>query len=203
MSTSFSETDIYNRALTKLGSELITGTTDNVDRARVMRSIYFHARDRILRESEWNFAIKRDTLSADATPPAWGWDARYLLPADFISFIGTDDQSVGVTSTGGSGEFRSDGFRIEGEYIMSNVSNSLRIVYIFRNEDTAKYDTLFVEALASLMAYEACERITQSNTKKAELLRDFETTIRRAQKRDGLEDDAVDYPEDSWVLRHY
>ena len=90
-------------------------------------------------------------------------------------------------------------YKIEGEYILTDQENNLNIKYIYRNEDTAKYDSLFVEALACKLAFEACERITQSNTKKENLERDYETAMSKAKMRDGYEDDPRDYIEDDWV----
>jgi len=188
MASAVSETDIYNRALTKLGSDLITSTSQNIERARTMDSLYAICRDRVRRECAWNFAIKRDTLSADATAPEFDWDSRFALPNDFIMMIETDNQSK---------------FRVEGPYLFSNEANSLKIKYLYRNEDTSTYDTVFIEALAALMAYEACEKITQSNTKKAELLRDYTVTVQMGKQRDGQEDDAVEEPEDSWLTARF
>lgn len=184
MSSGVSETEIYNRALTKLGSELISSTSQAVERARVIDNMYASVRDRVLRACPWNFAEKDVTLSADATDPTWEFGSRFLLPADFIMM-----QKTELTSR----------YKIRGRYIHSDEETTLKIVYIFRNEDTASYDPLFVEALASLLAYEACEKITQSNTKKDSLMVEYTRNIREAKMRDGYEDDAQEFIEDDWL----
>ena len=184
MSSGVSQTDIYNRALTKLGSELISSPTQNVDRARVLDAMYPIVRDSVLRDNPWNFAVKRTILAVSGTTPAWEWGYQFLLPSDFIMLMEVKDQEK---------------YKIEGEYILTDQENNLNIKYIYRNEDTAKYDSLFVEALACKLAFEACERITQSNTKKENLERDYETAMSKAKMRDGYEDDPRDYIEDDWV----
>lgn len=184
-SSSISETDIYNRALTKIGSELITSTSQNVERARVMDSLYTPIRDRLLRESQWNFSITRTTLSVDGTAPDWGFGSRFALPTDFISMISTNNNTR---------------FQIEGNFIASDEENSLEIKYVARVTDTSRYDPYFVDALASLMAYEASEKLSQSNTKKSMLFNEYQDSVIRAKRQDGIEDDPVEWIEDDWIL---
>lgn len=58
-----SEVDIVNNALSKIGQPPITALTDDVERARLANRIFTVIRDSVLRDYDWNFALKRVALS--------------------------------------------------------------------------------------------------------------------------------------------
>ena len=157
-----------------------------------MDSLYDGCRDRLLRECPWNFAIKRVALATDGTP-AWGTDVyayTYPVPSDFLYMMHTEN-------------FQD--YTLEGNKILAASSNgvaggALKIRYVARITDASVYDTLFVEALAYRLAYEACERITQSNTKKSDLFSEYELTMTRAKRLNGQEDSPENYVDDEWIL---
>lgn len=185
MASGVSKTEIFNRALVKIGSSPINAPDQDVDRARVLLSMYDVVRDSVLRDAPWNFASKRVEIAADAGVPVYEWTTQYLLPSDFILMTGIEQQIE---------------YRIEGDFILTNQSGNIKIEYVFRNENTAKYDSLFVEALAAKLALESVERITQSNTKKEFIRSEYNDIIVRAKRQDGYEDKQDDYVEDSWIL---
>jgi len=189
MSLITTEIDVINKALTLLGDRVISSRSENNERARVMDAIYDNTRDRILRECPWNFAVKRVKLSSSGTP-VWGdYGYLYPLPTDFLYMMETD----GATD-----------YTIEGGNILSDATNgvaggTLSIRYVSRVTDVSRMDPLFTEALAFRLAYDACEKITQSNTKKDYLYREYETTMARAKRYNGQEDNAYYYVQDEWI----
>lgn len=190
MPSSYTEIEIINKSLTLLGGNQITSRQENSPSAKTMDALYDGCRDRVLRECPWNFAVKRASLASDGTP-TWGDFAyTYPVPADFLYLMHTEDF---------------EDYTIEGGKIVANATGNvtggaLKIKYVARIEDAAAFDTLFTEALAYRLAYEACERITQSNTKKADLFQEYELTMTRAKRINGQEDAPEDYVEDSWIL---
>lgn len=184
MPSGISETDIYNRALAKLGSTRISSTTQNIERAKVLNDMYTNVRDSLLRENPWNFAVKRATIGVNATAPDWGWDNRYVLPTDFLLLLEIEDYPP---------------YNIESGYILTNTDTTIKIKYVSRDPSTAQYDSLFVEALACKLAYEACESITKSARKKEELWAAYEQAMQKGKFRDGFEQDPDERIEDEWV----
>lgn len=184
-----SEVDICNRALQKLGAKRITSLTDDSVNARACNSAYEIVRDAELRSHPWNFAIARAELAADATAPAWGRANAYQLPSDFLRLMPDypEDNSL------------SKDWVIEKNKILSDDTDPIYIRYIYRVEDTSLFDALFIDALATKIALELCEELTQSNTKKEILKADYIDTIRRAKRANAIESISAQPPEDEWV----
>lgn len=185
-----SEVDICNRALQKLGAARITSLSQNSTEARAANLAYEMVRDAELRAHPWNFAITRTTLAEDATAPDFGYAAQFTLPVDCLRLLPPD----GVSSN-----FNSLDWKIEGRKILTDEETSLEIRYIKREEDTAQYDPLFVEALACAMAVEMCEELTQSNTKAQIVREDYKRAIREARKMNAFENHTEATQTDTWI----
>jgi hypothetical protein len=181
-----SKTAIANRALSKLGETRVSNIeTDNTKPAKTIRFMYDIVRDAMLTAYPWNFAIKRAQIAADASAPAWGYNKQYTLPVDFLSLL----------------EIRGNPeYRIEGGKILTNEGAPIYIRYISRISDAALFDPLFVEAFATRMAYEACEEITQSNTKKQILMSDLEMTVKSAYANNAIQGQPQTLEADTWLL---
>ncbi len=184
MPSPLTQVDIANRALTKIGERTISVLTEDNNRARVMNSIFEPVRDDLLRECPWNFALKDQTLSADPAAPLWGFAARFAFPADMLYMKATENLSP---------------YRLQGNFIHSNVENSLNIKYVSKVTDTSQYDSAFVEAFAAKLAYEAAPRLSENQSQQETLFRDYNLALIKAKKFDGQEDDAQRQPEDAWL----
>jgi len=187
--STYTEIDVINKALTLLGGNQITSRSENTEAAKTMDALYDGCRDRVLRECPWNFAVTRTSVASSGTP-AWGdFGFLYPKPSDFLYMISLKDH---------------DDYTLEGDNILADAtdgltSGPLKFKYVARVTDTSRYDVLFVEALAYRLAYEACERITQSNTKSSGLLQEYEVTMARAKRINGQEDAPENYVEDEWI----
>lgn len=184
MPTSMTKVDIANRALTKLGSQSISSLTENNERARVMNMKFDPVRQKLLRENTWNFTLVRNTLAADPVAPEFHWTAKFAYPADFMRMVATENNSP---------------FRLEGNFILSMIDNSLKILYVADITDTSQYDTYFAEAFAALLAYEASPKLAQDNRQMDQLFRDYNLELIRAKRYDGQEDDPKHQIRDSWI----
>lgn len=182
----FSKTYICNRASSKLGSSRVSNIdTDDTKEAKTLRYMYDMVRDALLQAYPWNFAIKRAQLAVDANAPIFGYSNKYQLPTDFLALIEVQ----------GNPEYK-----IEGGYILTDEGAPLYIKYIARITDTATYDALFADAFATKLALEACEEITQSNTKKQILYEEFRNNISNAYANDAIQDQPVKLTDDAWIL---
>jgi hypothetical protein len=181
-----SKTAICNRALSKLGQTRVSNIeTDETKAAKVIRYMYDILRDAMIAAYPWNFAVKRTQIAAEVDTPAWGYNKQYALPVDFLALL----------------EIRGNPeYRLEGGLILTNEGSPLYIRYIAKITDAALYDPLFIEAFATRMAYEACEEITQSNTKKQLLAQDLEMTLKLAYASDAIQEMPQELEGDTWLL---
>jgi hypothetical protein len=194
-----SKTDIANRALTKLGDDRIIDLLDDTERARTINSIYNSCRDAELRAHVWNFAVRRVALPRLITVPAFGFSFEYQIPAESLRLIQVGEcwhwWSLQDYISGSTAQFQ-----VEGRKILTDFDAPLKIRYIERIDDTGLYDALFVEAFACRLALEACERITQSNTKLQAIQEQYKENLRMALRVDAIENPPEQLPDESWMI---
>lgn len=152
-----------------------------------------------LRKHFWNFSIKRASLPASATVPAFGKGHYFPLPGDFL-MLAPVDQAFG-TQTGGaiSGQPEQHDWQIEGNQIASNESGPLQIRYVSSDILESLFDVSFAEALAASLALNTVEELTNSNTKAQNLDKYYDTQIKMARKRNAFENRPVQSPLDTWI----
>jgi hypothetical protein len=182
-----SKVAVANLALQKLGAKRIESLTQDHPNARSINVCFDDMRDKLLRLYDWSFAIARDSIAADPDGPTWGdWD-RFTKPNDFIRLLRDDESGYAVD------------WKIEGDYILSADGAPLEIRYIARIEDVNKYDSTFVDALASLIAFQCCEEITGSTGKQDRARADMLAAIDEARRTGAIEKPAQEFPEDDWL----
>lgn len=180
-----SKTSIANRALFKLGQSRVSNIeTDSSVNAITMNQLWDTVRDSLLQSYPWNFATKRIDLAQDASDPAWGFDAQYTLPSDCLQLLEIED---------------SPDYQVEGGKILCNVADTLYIKYLYRNDSVGTYPPTFVEALAISLAIEACDKISDDNTKKQLLLSEYRMIMDRVLATDSIENPAQVIDEDEWI----
>lgn len=181
-----SEVDICNLALSKLGEQTIIALTEDSKSARVCNLFYSDTRDSLLRSHPWNFAIKRVELAKLTTTPIYGFDSEFQLPSDCLRVMYTDLQSS------------NQDFRVEGKKLLAN-SDSIRIEYISRVEDTTQFDASFVDALWMLLASRIAYNISDNNTLVDFLNSASDKAIQKAKAINGQE--GIPYPTeaDEWL----
>jgi hypothetical protein len=174
-----SKTSIANRALIKLGSTLLTNVdTDNNAKARNIRAIYEDVRNEEISKHFWKFAKDRSSLAADPTAPSFGWTVKYQLPSDWLRNYRIRD--------GGDPNTEVDEYDVEGSYILCDIGSIIYLEYIKIVEDVNRFHPLFREALACKIALELCEDITQSNSKKDRIKKDYNDAIAEAKRIDAI-----------------
>lgn len=194
-----SEVSICNRALQKLGADTIQALTDDTNRARALALAYEPVRDAELRRRRWRFAIKRVSLAALSSTPDSDYDYQYQVPNDYLRLIEGGD----IAQTADMADYRGGAsalYSVEGNKILTNLGAPLAIRYIARITDPALFDVAFAEAFAMRLAFECCERITQSDSKQALCKDAYKEALKEARQANALEVAAESIADDSWVL---
>lgn len=196
-----SDVDIANRALTKLGAATIISLDQDDPKATVMSVTFPMVRDAELRRHRWKFSIRRAALPALSAAPSFGFARAFQLPADplCLRVIQVSEFHLGLDRSDYRGS-PSDPYSIEGQQILTNLPAPLKIRYIAQITDTGIFDPAFVEAFASRLAYECCERITQSDSKKEAARADYRMAIKEAALANALESAPSSVADDTWVM---
>ena len=181
--------DLCNSALDKAGHGAITSLEDNTKAARLCLRNWPLVRDRVLRMHPWNFAVRRTNLAAHETALDWGFTAKFPLPSNFLRLLEVRDLSTGE-------------FQLENGFIHANAT-VLYIRYIASITDPNVYDALFIDTVATRLAAELAEPLTQSTTKKKALLEEYDVFIDDAKRADAQENPPVVYEEDEWIKVRY
>lgn len=190
---------VANRALTKLGSARITSLDDDVKAARAIKSCFEDLRDDELRAHRWSFALKRTSLAALADAPAFGFKRQYALPADFLRIDMVNDEYPATLMDNYIGREAVD-WVLEGSRILTDIDAPLPLRYIGQVTDPNLWDANFREALASRIAMEICEDLTQSDTKKQSAAQDYKRAIQQAIRTNSIERLPVQPPDDQWII---
>ena len=134
----------------------------------------------------WNFALEpqyRFTLSEELTHGNFKY--RFRLPAECLRPLRDD----------------SSDWKQYGRYLHSNYPQLS--VDLLMNRDEEDFDVLFEEVLACKVAYESCEFVTQSNSKKATALQEYKDAVVEAAKANAFVTGAEDIQDNdatfSWV----
>ncbi|WBG90022.1 hypothetical protein N5580_13085 [Pantoea piersonii] len=190
---------VINRALVKLGEERLMSEMDNNKASRTIEAIYDGLLESLLRDYRWAFAIKRTKLAALSEAPAYGYSTQYQLPADFLRIDEVLNSAL-IEAWSYSGERLSSApWQIEGRKILTDIESPLHLRYGAKVTDPSQWDSSFAEAFACLLAYEMCESITQSSTKKQAAAQDFDTAIKAARAASAIERPRIKQQETSWL----
>lgn len=194
-----SQVEIANRALLKLGAEPIISLGDNNKAARTMALIWETVRKSELRKRLWGFSLERASLPALSDAPQWGFSRAFQLPSDYLRIVQVNDTFVSPSLV----DYR-DGddsaYTIEQGRIFTDFGAPLKIRYVKDITDPGAFDPTFVDVMIAKLAYEGCEAITQSNTKKEECKADYKESVRMASLVGAVEKAPQGFPDDAWLL---
>jgi hypothetical protein len=180
--------DAVNAALNFLGEQPIMGLDDDSDRARTMKVHYYAARDAMLEDCNWTFAISRFTPAVNTVAPAWGWGYAYTIPSDVVRVTTVlRSFSTGALPPYGGYDFPNEtqsAHVIEGNEILSN-DTPIYCLGVRKMEDEGGYSPLFLDALSFSLAFRTALAITASMPKQQAALALFQGIYKRAKTRDG------------------
>lgn len=155
---------IINLALRRLGCEPISSLSENNKRAKVMNDIYELARKDSLEEHPWPFAIKRATLTAEASTPAFEYKYQFKKPTDFLRAIS---------------EYNEETYKEEGSKLLADV-DTLSLVYIYYNDDEDSYSASFTRSFYLRLAEEGCYSLSQDKSLKDQIQKEREDILAKA-----------------------
>ena len=169
---------ICNLALGKIGARRIIEMQEESNEGRVCRLLYAETRDEVLRDHRWNFAIRRKSLVKLVAPPEFGWAFQYELPTDCLRLLEVNGWHQGR---------RKGVWEIEGKVVLTNDTEA-KVRYVSRVENANRFDSVFVEALATKLASKIAMAINGSSSMTGELLTQYEKlTGPRARRLDAFE----------------
>jgi hypothetical protein len=174
------ETEICNMALAKIGQSSIINIDTDTSNPAVKCALHFDTvRDYLLRSYAWQFAITRDTLALDGTAPEFGYDHRYVLPADFLRLID-------VYEPGGE-------YAIEGNYILTD-DDEVQIWYVRQVTDTTEFDSLFVKVFTLALAVELANCLSQDKSLAQLVLEELRSVLAKANLVAAVEKNTPSHP---------
>lgn len=187
-----SKVDIINRALSNLGARSITSPDENTKNANVMRLYYVESLRDVLSECLWTFATKRVLLNQLDEDPAWTTNQLnyvYQRPEDCIRIFGWNNTDSIV--------------REEEDKVLSD-GDGLGLLYVFYQEDTTKFSSKFVSALADKLASDASFMILNSSTKAVVLLEKYENITLPNAMAENAQISTPETPDDNdWLVAKY
>jgi len=182
---------ICSAALLQLGKSPINDFNEDSDTARLCSNLYPVERDSILRENDWNCAIKRVILAPLADAPAFGFPAQFALPGDFLRLRAVGDYYVGTPNC--------QAFRVEGRRILAS-GTMLPVTYIWRNDQEATWDSKLVELMVARMLWKLAYPVTASTSLRDELKTEYQQMARLARAVDAQENPSEALSDDYTLL---
>ena len=178
------EIRICNSALIKIGVEPIVSFSEQTKAARFCNIQYETIRDELLSAHYWNFAMARVALAQVSTPPLFGFDYAYQLPADCLRVRQIEENDAK--------------FKIEGRLLYTD-SATANIQYVSKNTDASQYSPYFKEALASRLAADLAYPMVQSVSLSEKMFQKHQFLLVEARAFDGQEGDIDQFQEDVWL----
>lgn len=147
-----SEVDVCNLALSHLGDRATVSSIsppEGSTQAEHCARFYPIARDALLALHPWSFATKRAVVAmVPVVNPEW--DYAYAMPADALQLLSVlPPDSINDSET--AGQYLPQLYSVESGLILTDQPGAV-VRYVARVTDTTRFSTLFVEALALMLA---------------------------------------------------
>lgn len=133
------------------------------------------------------------SYDADASIP-FEYDYAFPLPSDFLRMIRTSIEAEGFAD----GDWRVENGTL-GSVLMCN-DDTLKIEYVARIEDVSRFDPLFVEVLAKMLAVKMCMRLTDNAALKGALSQELKDIAPMARYADATDSTPREITADAWLL---
>lgn len=197
-----SQVDLANLCLTILGQPSIASFFDNSNSARVINIEYDPTRRALLTgRGTWRFSIKRGSLPALATAPASGpYTQQFALPTDCLRVLMVGDTYPGMDLSDYRMGPTDAGYSVEGRNVLCDYGAPVSIRYVADVTDTTLFDAWFFQYFAALLAYNCCERLTNSNSKQDQAFKRMQFSMSQATASNALVNTPESLADDTWIL---
>ncbi len=197
--TSDDKLKIYNGALRRLGSRQLLSLTENRHPRRVLDQAWGSADDAVkaaLEKGEWNFAIRSVEIEySPSIEPSFGHNRAYPKPDDFRRLAALCSDGYFQNS------LTDEEYTDEAGYWFCS-QDVLFIRYVSDHNDfglnSAGWTEAFRDYLETAIAWEICETITNSTSKRDRLDRDMRMALTSAKSVDSMNDGVKFLPSGSW-----
>lgn len=192
---------IYNKALSEhIGERALAALTDAVEARRVLDVHWGSANEIVayaLERGDWNFAMRAVTSTYDAgIVPTFGYSRAHTKPDDVrrLNSMSSDDRFIHTLThdeySDEAGYWYCDHDTIFVRYVSDDAN------YGFSSD---RWTEGFKEYLSVVLAFRACERITNSRVKKADLVGAVREALGNAKAVDTMGEGVKFPPHGSWV----
>lgn len=191
---------LYNGALQRLGSRELASLSENREPRRVLDRIWGAANEIVLRAleaGEWNFAIRTvEGIYSPSIEPGFGFARAYDKPDDCrrLAALSADPYfRVPLTNdqyADEAGYWFTDHEQLFIRYVSDDGSYGL---------NAAGWPEMFKDYLECDLAWRACERITNSASKKQEIERARAAALKGAKSHDAMQEGVKFPPQGSWA----
>jgi hypothetical protein len=166
---------ICNSALMRCGAEpILIGelTTPTSKRGLAVVNQYETTLKEMLNDSSWNFATVRVELTEELTVPLFGATRLYTLPNDCIRVLELEDKVP---------------YRVETGLIHCDQEGTIKIKYVFDNQDATTYSGAFVKAFYLKLAEDISYLMVQSSALQQAITAEAERYLRKARSMNSQE----------------
>lgn len=155
---------IYREALRLIGDHDIVDETEATPNRYVLDSAYTNAVQYCMSLGWWRFAFATTTpsLTSSSMP---GYTHQFAKPADWL-------RTHSVSLLSGTQTYPTDWYE-EGANIAVKYSAAIILKYIQNDIAAASWPEVFAKVVAAYLAFETCERITQSRATKGDVYKVF------------------------------
>lgn len=123
----------------------------------------------------------------------------FHLPAGYLRSV-VNDPKAGINSFLGAPSGRTvNDWEYESDYILTQQSTPIIFRFVADVQNVQEMDDMFCEGLAARIAWEACEAITNSTTKRQDCWKAYKDTMGEARIVDAVEVGPVEPPEDEYI----
>lgn len=143
-------TDIANRALSRLSQSQITSIDDPYVVEGIVRTHFVPLRQEMLRSHPWNFAIRREPLARTVNAPRFGPLYEFLLPPNYLMTVAAFIDMEAIVKI--------DRYSIENNLFLGSMETA-NLLYVEDKEDPTDWDPSFTEAFVVMLASRMCVQI--------------------------------------------
>lgn len=134
--------EICRQAILKVGSAEVFKPFG--EPMAIAQSLYEQTRNEVLSDFDWQFARVQSSLTADPTPPAFGYTTRYALPTGTLKVLRVN----GVDEDENFGNWE-----IVGGYLHTNYSSPVKVETTAIVSDATKFPPVFTNILTVTLAF--------------------------------------------------
>lgn len=122
----------------------------------------------------------------------------FKLPAGYLRVAPQDPKAGSNSILGASTGLVYNDWEFESGYLVSREPSFIMLRFIADIKDVSRMNAMFCEGLASRIAFEVCEPVTQSTTKQANLAKIYKQTMDDARTVNAIEAGSEEPPVDDW-----